>query len=148
MEARGRLADAGVLLARLGTGVILLAYGWQKLAEWGLDATAQAMGGGGVPLPQVSAHVAAFGELAAGAALIAGVLVRAAAVGAALVMVGAIVFVNGASGIYADAGGYAFPLAVGVACLLLAVTGSGRYGLDPYVLPLVLRRRETHRAAA
>ncbi|WP_199037502.1 DoxX family protein [Glycomyces salinus] len=142
MEARQRnLGDLSVLVARLGVGIILLAYGWQKLADWGLSTTAEIMSGGGVPLPQVSAYATTFGELLAGSAIILGVAVRPAAIGAALLMTGAIVFVNGASGLYAEQGGYAFPLAVGAASLLLAVTGSGRFGLDPLLKPVYDRMR-------
>lgn len=142
MEDRQRnLMDAGVLIARLSTGLILLAYGWQKLADWGLSATVDVMSGGGVPMPQVSAYATTFGELLAGLAFILGVAVRAAGIGSALLMTGAIVFVNGSAGIYAEAGGYAFPLAVGTASLLLAVTGSGRFGLDPLLKPMLERMR-------
>ncbi len=52
-------------------------------------------------------------------------------------------FVNGSSGIYAEEGGFAFPLAVGVTALLLAATGSGRFGLDHIVVrPFLERRRD------
>ncbi|MHA6629319.1 DoxX family protein [Pseudonocardia sichuanensis] len=141
---RQLLADLGILVARLGTGLVLLAYGWQKLMDWGISGTVEIMAGGGVPLPAVSAVVATAVELLAGAALVLGAAVPVAGLAAAFVMAGAIVFVNGASGIYAEEGGFAFPLAVGVAALLLAATGSGRFGVDH----LLARPRPGHRRTA
>jgi putative oxidoreductase len=138
---RQLLADIAVLAARLGTGVVLIAYGWQKLADWGIAGTAEIMAGGGVPLPAISAYIATFVELLAGTALVLGAAVPIAGLSAAFVMTGAIVFVNGASGIYAEEGGFAFPLAVGAAALLLAATGSGRFGVDHLVVQPFLERR-------
>ncbi|WP_165367497.1 DoxX family protein, partial [Phytoactinopolyspora endophytica] len=83
---RQYLLDIGILIARLGTGLILVAYGWQKLVDWGLSGTAEIMSGGGVPLADISAYVATFVELIAGVALILGAAMPLAGLSAAFVM--------------------------------------------------------------
>lgn len=144
---RDRLVlDTGILITRLGVGFVLLAYGWQKLVDWGIPMTIEIMSGGGVPIPTLSAYVATFVELIAGLALIAGVAVAAAGISAAALMTAAIVFVNIDSGIYAADGGVAFPLTLGVAALLLAATGPGRFSLDHSVIRPALNRIGARRA--
>ncbi|QFG27139.1 DoxX family protein [Actinomadura sp. WMMB 499] len=130
---RQLLQDIGLLAGRLGLGVIFLAYGWQKLTDWSLSGTAEIMGGGGVPLPTLSAYFTTFTEIAAGIALIAGVAVRLAGLLGAFIMAGAFVFVHGGNGIYVDADGYGFVLALGLTSLMLAGTGAGRFGVDHWL---------------
>ncbi|TDC80958.1 DoxX family protein [Actinomadura sp. 7K507] len=130
---RQLLQDIGLLLGRLGLGAVFLAYGWQKLTDWSLSGTAEIMGGGGVPLPTLSAYFTTFTEIVAGAALIAGVGVRLAGALTAFIMAGAVVFVHGGNGIYVDDDGYGFVLALGLTSLMLAATGAGRFGVDHWL---------------
>ncbi|RMI38128.1 DoxX family protein [Streptomyces triticirhizae] len=127
---RALLTDLGLLVGRLGIGVILFAYGWQKLTDWTVEGTAEIMSGGGVPLPTLSAYFTTWVELLGGAALVLGAAVRLAALAGAFVMAGAFVYVHGGNGIYVDGDGYGFVLAIGVTCLLLAATGAGRLSVD------------------
>ncbi|MCW4353003.1 DoxX family protein [Hoyosella sp. YIM 151337] len=146
-RARDRLLlDTGILVARLGLGLVLVAYGWQKLFDWGIPMTAEIMSAGGVPLANVTAYIATFVELIAGLALILGVAVTTAGIGAAVLMTGAVVFVNIGSGIYTADGGFAFPLAVGVAALLVAATGAGRFSLDHVMIRPARNRLDARRA--
>ena len=131
---RELIHDLGILVARLGVGFVLFAYGWQKLVIWGLPATAETMGAGGVPLPTVSAYAATAIELGAGAALIVGAAMPLAGLIAAANMAGAYLFVHMGTGVYTDEGGWGFVLVIGVSCLMLAATGSGRFGVDPLVM--------------
>lgn len=146
------ITDLGILIARLGIGWIMVAHGWQKFFVWGLEGTAAAMGEGGVPLPLLSAAFTAFVELVGGAALVAGAAVRPAALGMAFVMAGAFVFVQGGNGVYMENDGYGFVLSIAVCCLLLAATGSGRFGVDHLVVERLRarhgRRGSRERAAA
>ncbi|ONI83731.1 hypothetical protein ALI22I_35330 [Saccharothrix sp. ALI-22-I] len=61
------LKDVAALIGRIGVGVVFIAHGWQKVTEWGLDGTATAFAGMGVPLPTLSAWFATIVELAGGA---------------------------------------------------------------------------------
>ncbi|GAB2517041.1 DoxX family protein [Nocardiopsis aegyptia] len=134
--------DIGILIGRLGVGFVLLAYGWQKLADWGVSGTAEIMAGGGVPMPMVSAYIATFVELAAGTAFIVGAAMPLAGLAAAGTMAGAFLFVHMGSGVYVDQNGWGFVLVIGVSCLMLAATGSGRFGIDPLVASRFRDRRK------
>ncbi|MBY8852969.1 DoxX family protein [Saccharothrix sp. MB29] len=70
------LKDVAALIGRIGVGVVFIAHGWQKVAEWGLDGTATAFAGMGVPLPTLSAWFAAIVELGGGALLLLGAATR------------------------------------------------------------------------
>ncbi|MFE3459164.1 DoxX family protein [Nocardiopsis aegyptia] len=137
--------DLGILVARLGVGFVLLAYGWQKVADWGLAGTAEIMAGGGVPMPTVSAYAATAIELLAGTALVLGVAMPLAGLLGVVNMAGAFLFVHMGSGVYVDDDGWGFVLVIGVTCLMLAATGSGRFGLDPLVMS---RFRDRDKAGA
>jgi putative oxidoreductase len=131
---RELIHDLGILVARLGVGFVLVAYGWQKVGIWGLEGTAEIMGAGGVPLPTVTAYAATAIELFAGAALILGAATPLAGLLGAVNMAGAFLFVHMGHGVYTDEEGWGFVLVIGVSCVMLAATGSGRFGVDPLVM--------------
>lgn len=141
--ARDLARDLAILVTRLGVGLVFVAHGWQKLTDSGLDRTAESFARLGVPAPQLSAFYATFVELLGGAALIAGLAVPVAGVLLALDMAGAFLFVHGGNGVFVSDGGFELVLALGTACLLLAVVGAGRFGLDHVVRG---RRSGTHNA--
>jgi putative oxidoreductase len=138
------LRDLAILAARLGVGLIFVAHGWQKLAEFGLDRTAASFQQIGVPASQLSAYYATFVELVGGAALIAGLAVPVAGVLLALDMAGAFLFVHAGKGVFVSDGGFELVLALGVACLLLAAVGAGRFGLDRLLTGRLSARRGRH----
>lgn len=122
--------DVVALIARIGVGVVFVAHGWRKLFTDGIAETAAGFGEAGVPLPTLSAWLVALVELLAGVALIIGLVVPIAGTLLAAVMLGAYVFVHAGQRIFVDEGGAELVVALGVASLLLAATGAGRFGLD------------------
>ena len=91
----------------------------------------------GVPLPAVSGPANVILESVGGLAMILGLGVPIIGVLMAMNMVGAWVLVH-TSGLYAmDHNGPELVIAIGLLSLVLAVTGSGRLGLDH----LIARRR-------
>ena len=82
------------------------------------------------PAAQISAPLVAGLELAGGIALILGVLTRVVAALLALNMLGALVLVHAAAGVFADKGGYELVLLLAAAALALALTGAGRLSVD------------------
>ncbi|MBM7784927.1 DoxX family protein [Tenggerimyces flavus] len=126
--------DLALLVARLGLGVILIAHGWQKLSDQGLAGTAAGFGQMGVPLPTVSAYYATFVELVGGVALILGLALPLVGLLVALDMAGALVLVHLPNGLFASQGGFELVLAIGVGAVAIAAAGSGRLGLDHYLL--------------
>ncbi|MEV6816272.1 DoxX family protein [Micromonospora sp. NPDC051296] len=139
------IRDVGVLLARIGVGIVFFAHGWQKLVTNGVDGTAAFFGQVGVPLPTTSAWFATGVELLGGAALILGAAVPVAGVLLALQMIGAFVFVHAGNGLFVDQGGYELVLTLAAASLLLAAVGAGRFSLDHLLFG---RRRSTAPASA
>ncbi|OQQ28995.1 hypothetical protein A4U94_02935 [Prescottella equi] len=125
--------DVSLLIARLGLGVIFIAHGWQKFSTWGIDGTQAAFAGMDVPLADVSAIVAATIELVGGIALLVGFATRVAGVLLFLNMLGAFFIVHVGNGIFVGEGGYELVLALGVASLLIAGVGAGRFSVDAVV---------------
>jgi putative oxidoreductase len=88
----------------------------------------------GVPLPAVTGPANVLGELVGGIAMILGVGVPVVGVLMALNMAGAWIFVH-TSGLFAvDRNGPELVVALGLLSLVLAVTGSGRFGLDHLIV--------------
>jgi putative oxidoreductase len=135
--------DLAILIARIGVGVVFVAHGWQKLATFGVDATAASFQRLGVPLPAVSAWYATLAELVGGAALILGVAVPVAGLLLFLDMLGAYLLVHAGNGIFMKTNGGELVIALGAASLLLAAVGAGRVSLDHLISSR--RRREAPR---
>lgn len=124
------LRDLGLLIGRLALGTVLLAHGLQKLTDVGLDNLTRGFAERGIPLPSLAAHYATWVEILGGLALILGLLVPLAGMLIALDMAGAYWFVHRDNGIFVDEEGFELVLLIGATALLLAATGSGRFGLD------------------
>ena len=136
--------DLVLLVARVGLGVLMVAHA-QLTYDFGgsLAGVGELFAQSGVPLPALSGPANVLFELVGGVALIVGAAVRIVGVLMALNMVGAWVFVH-TSGLFAmDHKGPELVIALGLLSLVLAVTGSGRFGLDH----LVARRRRARAAA-
>jgi putative oxidoreductase len=125
------LRDFGLLLLRLMLAVVFVFHGSQKLFGWfdgyGLQATADAFGSMGFPLPMASAIAAGGAEFFGAILLGLGLFFRPTALIMAFTM-----FV--ASSVHLKYGfpapkGYEFPLTLAVALLALAFTGAGRASL-------------------
>jgi putative oxidoreductase len=126
-------------IARLILGVVFFAHGAQKLLGWfggpGLKETMRTMHET-LGLPASMAFLAVLAEFFGGLGLIAGLLGRVAAVGIAVVMVSAIVMVNGRYGLFLDwfgdrkGHGYEYHLLAIALAAVIVVRGSGAMSLD------------------
>lgn len=117
--------DLGMLLLRLGVGVIFIAHGWFKFADMDLTITFFA----GLGLPSIAAYVVALIELLGGIALVVGMYTDLAALLLAIIMAIAVVYVKMLKlnlGLTGD-GGYELDLALLVANLAILFNGPGRH---------------------
>lgn len=122
--------DITALVARLLTGSVLIAHGWQKFNEWTIAGTTQAFEGMGVPLPGLSAPLAAVIELVGGILTPIGLGTRWVGVIVAALMAGAAIIAHVPNGIFVDAGGWELVGMIAAAGLALAASGAGRVSVD------------------
>lgn len=139
---RRSLYDLAALIARIVLGVILIAHGWQKVRNGGLDGTAAMFASAGVPMPRISAGFAMAVELGGGILLILGLLTPLVGLLIAVDMLGAFIFVHSRKGVFISEGGFELVGALGAAALLLAAAGAGRISLDHLIFG---RRRQRRR---
>ena len=145
---RQLIQDIALLVARLAMAWTMIAHGWQKFFDYGLEGTAAYMGEAGVPVPALSATFAATVELGGGILLLAGVATRLASLGMIAVMAGAYLFAQDSSTIYMEADGYGYVLAVAACSLLLVAIGSGRFGADHLIAKRFLKESRNEDSSA
>jgi putative oxidoreductase len=128
--------NAALAVLRVIFGTIFTAHGAQKLFVYGLPAIIGGFAQMGVPLPTVLAPLGAVLEFFGGLALILGLATRPFALGLALDMLGAMVFVHLKNGFFLPTGAE-FVLSLFGGALALALAGPGDYSLGS----LLARRR-------
>lgn len=122
--------DRGLLMLRVGVGLVFAMHGWQKAFVLGPDAVAAGFGSLGIPFPWANAVFITGLESIGGLAIAAGALTRLVAPLLASTMVVAIGTAHLANGFFASNNGYEFPLTLLFAALALTLTGAGRYSID------------------
>ena len=136
--------DAVLLVARVGLGVLMV---WHAKVEYDFGGSVSGVialfDQSGVPLPTIAGPVNLFGELIGGIALILGLGVRVIGVLMALNMAGAWILVHPGALYSLDHTGPELVIALGLLSLMLAVTGSGRLGLDHLIARRAHRSDET-----
>ena len=122
------------LALRVPVGLIFVAHGAQKLFGWlggyGLEGTGQWMDSIGLAPGILMALLAGSAEFFGGLALIAGLLVRPAALALAVTMLVALVKVHLSRGLFMSNNGYEYALALLAVTVSLVISGAGRASLD------------------
>lgn len=141
----GSYPSWSLLIVRVVLGIIFFAHGAQKVLGWfggpGLKGTiayfGQAMG-----IPAGATVLAALIECLGGLAMLAGLLVRPAALGLVVVMLVAVAKVHWRNGFFLNMSmtpgkghGYEFNLALIGMALAVLVGGAGRYSVDRLIHP-------------
>lgn len=127
----GRTAPYAAFALRAALGALFLAHAGLKLFVFtpaGTAAFFQSLG-----LPGALAYVVIAAEVAGGAALLAGVYARVAALALVPVLLGSVATVHGAAGFFFNnpGGGWEFPAFWAVALLVQAGLGDGAFALLP-----------------
>jgi putative oxidoreductase len=137
--------DLVLLLARIGLGVLMVAHAKVEydFAGGSIAGVGALFDKSGVPLAAITGPANVLFEFVGGAAMILGLAVLPVGVLMALNMLGAWIFVHTA-GLYSlDHPGPELVIALGLLSLVLAVSGSGRLGLDHLIVGRVRRRVST-----
>ncbi len=118
----------GAALLRIALGIILLAHSLLKIFVFTIPGTVgffESLG-----LPAIVAYLTIFGELAAGIALIIGVLPRLAATLSVPILLGATWAHLGNGWVFSNqGGGWEFPALLAVLAMIVAIQGAGAYAL-------------------
>jgi putative oxidoreductase len=135
--------DLVLLVVRVGLGVIIVAHAKLEYDFGGsLAGVGRLFAQAGVPLPAVTGPANVLFEVVGGIAMTLGAAVPVVGVLMALNMAGAWAFVH-TSGLFAlDHNGPELVIALGLLSLVLAVTGSGRFGLDHLIVRRLRRRAD------
>jgi putative oxidoreductase len=136
--------DLVLLVARIGLGVIMIAHAKLMYDFAGsLAGVGQLWAQSRVPLPAITGPANVLFEFVGGVAMILGLAVPVVGVLMAVNMVGAWIFVH-TSGLFAmDHNGPELVIMIGLLSLVLAVIGSGRFGLDHLIVARARRKAGT-----
>jgi putative oxidoreductase len=140
--------DLTLLLGRIGLAVLMIAHA-KLMYDYGggsIAGVGRLFEQAGVPLAALTGPANLLLEAIGGVALILGLAVRAIGLLMALNMLGAWVLVHPTALYAADHTGPETVIAIGLLSLVLAVTGSGRFGLD-HLIANRRARRSPSRAA-
>lgn len=139
VSTQNRLNDSALLLLRLVLAAVFIFHGSQKLFGWfgghGIEGTAGWMASIGIPLPTLSAILAATAEFFGGLVLLIGTGTRLAVVPLTITMAVAIITVHGSAGFSNQAGGFEYPLTLGITLIALGLMGPGQFTLARLFAP-------------
>ncbi len=132
----------GIALLRLSLGAMFVAHGLLKVLVFTLPGTAQFFAAHG--FPAWTAYPVAFGELAAGALLIAGWRTRVVALAMLPVLLGA-AWVHLPNGwvFSAPNGGWEYPVYLSVLAAAQSLLGAGAWAIDGRRAPQTAEHRGT-----
>jgi len=123
--------DTAALLLRVIVGVTMAAHGYNHLwGGGGLAGTTRWFASLGMRPAQLHALLSGVGELAAGVALVLGLLTPVAAAFVVGTMIVAGVTVHRRNGFFVFKDGYEYVLVLAVVCVAIALLGPGAVSLD------------------
>lgn len=130
------LRDLALLIARLGLGGILIAHGWRRWQDQGIQQQIDYVAQFGTPYPSVVGWGAILLELMGGIFLIVGALTPLVALAILAEQVLIVCYTNWYHHLFlvntqgGYVGGYEFNVALGLLALLFVVFGAGRASID------------------
>ncbi len=131
------LASVGLVLIRIVVGALFIGHGLQKLTRafggHGIAGTAAFMETVGLRPGRPWAVLAGLAESVGGLLFALGFLTPVAAVLLSAVMLMAISRVHAPNGVWAQRGGYEYPLVLLAVAVGVGLAGPGAYAFDPYL---------------
>ncbi len=126
--------DVGLFIIRIAVGGLVLGHGLQKLMGWfggpGVTGWAEMLESLHYRRPRLMSWTHALAETGAGLLLVFGLFTPLAVAAIIGVMLNAIVAAHGRNGLWAQEGGFEYPLVLGVTAGALALTGPGGWAVD------------------
>ena len=127
------MIDWGILILRLGIGIMFTAHGLQKafglFGGPGIKGFSQMLSGLGFAPAIYWAYLAAYTELLGGVFLIIGLYTRSSAAMLLVLIVIAAIKVHLAKGFFLSNGGFEYPFVIAAACLSLILLGPGQFSI-------------------
>jgi putative oxidoreductase len=138
VDGRRGTQDLGLLILRIGLGVVLVAHGLQKLFGWwggeGLTGFRNSLSDIGYQHADILTYCAAGGEIAAGVLLVLGLFTPLAAAGALAYLINGLIAgmtgQNARSFPFFLPDGHEYEVTLIVATVAVILVGPGRYGFD------------------
>lgn len=138
IDSEPKAATLALTLLRVGVGCILMAHGWQKLTA--IPEHVNSFASLGIPNPKLAVYLAILGEFFGGLGLALGALTPLAALGVVLTMGSAIYFVHRTNGLFAQGGGWEYPITLLLVGLFFLAHGAGPLSVDGIVAAARHRR--------
>lgn len=120
--------EYGAAVLRIAFGALLLSHGLLKVYGFTIPGTVGYFES--IGLPPIAAYLTIFGEIAGGAALLAGVFTRLTAALTIPLLLGATWAHSGNGWVFSNAnGGWEFPALLAVIALVITLQGGGAFSL-------------------
>jgi Predicted membrane protein len=127
----------GLLIVRIVVGLLMIGHGSQKLFGWfggpGLKGVTGMLQSMGFKPAGFWAVIGALGEFGGGILLVLGLLTPLGAVAIFASMLMAVLKFHWKAGLWAQGGGYEYPLTLGIVALAGGIIGAGNYSLDALI---------------
>ena len=127
------MADLGILILRLGLGIMFFAHGIQlafaKLGGPGPEGFSRMLSGLGFSPALFWAYLAAYTTLIGGLCLIAGVFTRVSSFALLVFIAVAAAKVHLSKGFFIMSGGFEYNFVIACCCLALILLGPGKFSL-------------------
>ncbi|MDD5129666.1 MAG: DoxX family protein [Candidatus Omnitrophica bacterium] len=125
------MSNWGILVLRLGIGIMFAAHGLQKAFGFyggpGIKGFSQMLSGLGFAPAIPWAYLAAYTELLGGVCLIIGLFTRSWAAMLLMLIITAAFKVHLAKGFFLSSGGFEYTFVIACACLALILLGEGKF---------------------
>jgi putative oxidoreductase len=127
------MSNLGILVLRLGLGIMFIAHGLQKsfglFGGPGIKGFSGMLSGLGFAPAIFWAYVAAYTELVGGILLIAGIQVRLVSSLLLILIITAAIKVHLGKGFFLSNGGFEYTFVIAAICLALILLGPGKFSV-------------------